>query len=209
MHQRLAFSAANAAQNRKLRDVHGRARKRSVIDPAKNAREFLDRGTCAGKRSVSSMMCIHHYDNITVHIEESCLFAASPSPLLGALHSEVLMTHRRIVTLMALMLSIAACLPSVFADQALSPNWVGELKIGEAKHLVQLRLEVDRLPPAGTITFPASGGSHIPLSVVSVDRDHLKFAWHDDAGEESFDGRVSAGLLDGTVRAGNQQGTLH
>jgi len=119
------------------------------------------------------------------------------------------MTHRRIVTLMALLLPIAACLASVFgADQALSPNWVGELRIGETKHLVQLRLEVDRLPPAGTIAFPASGGTDIALSVVSMDEGHLKFAWHDDAGEESFDGRVSAGLLDGTIRAGSRQGTL-
>ena len=36
----------------------------------------------------------------------------------------------------------------------------------------------------------------------------MKFVWTDDAGQASFDGSLSAGLLEGTVRAGDKQGTL-
>ena len=36
----------------------------------------------------------------------------------------------------------------------------------------------------------------------------MAFAWTDDGAPMSFDGRLSAGLLAGTVRSGDKQGTL-
>src|SRR5215471_14166020 len=121
---------------------------------------------------------------------------------------EVLMTHCRIVML-PLTVAIAAGLANFFGtDQPLNPNWVGELNIGEIKHFVQLRLEVEQVPLAGTIAFPASGGTDIPLSAVSQQRGHVKFSWQDDAGPMSFDGSLSEGLFTGSVRTGNKQGTM-
>ena len=101
-----------------------------------------------------------------------------------------------------------ACVVACFGDQSLSQNWVGELKIGETKHFVQLRLDDTHKPVAGTISFPASGRSDIPLSDISVDSGHVTFAWAEEAGATSFDGTLSAGLLEGTVRSGDKQGTL-
>jgi uncharacterized protein len=103
---------------------------------------------------------------------------------------------------------LIACVVACFGDQSLSQNWVGELKAGDAKHFVQLRLDSARKPIAGTIGFPASGRSDIPLSDVSVEGGHVRFAWTDQAGATSFDGTLSAGLVDGTVRSGDKQGTL-
>lgn len=94
-----------------------------------------------------------------------------------------------------------ACAVACFADQSLSQNWVGELKIGETKHFVQLRLDAGPKAVAGAISFPASGRSDIPLSDISVDAGHVKFAWAEEAGATSFDGILSAGLLEGTVRS--------
>lgn len=97
----------------------------------------------------------------------------------------------------------------LFATAApLNQDWVGELRIGDAKRLVQLKLTGDRESMAGTIAFPASGRSNIPLSDVSVDHVHVKFAWTEDSGQVRFDGNHFAGLLDGTVRTGTEQGTL-
>ncbi len=119
------------------------------------------------------------------------------------------MLRRWIIGLSTLLVSAFACWPSLLGtDQSLSQDWVGELKIGEIKHFVQLRLDGDCEPPAGTIAFPASGRADIPLSDVSVVQDHVRFAWTDDAGPMAFDGSLSAGLLAGTVRTGNKQGTL-
>jgi dienelactone hydrolase len=119
------------------------------------------------------------------------------------------MFRRWIIGLSALLVSAFACLPSVLGtDQSLSENWVGELNIGEIKHLVQLRLGGDREPTAGTIAFPASSGADIPLSAISVEHGRVAFAWTDDGAPTSFDGRFSAGLLAGTVRSGDKQGTL-
>jgi dienelactone hydrolase len=119
------------------------------------------------------------------------------------------MLRRWIIGLSALLVSTPACRTSLLGtDQPLSQNWVGELKIGEIKRFVQLRLDADREPTAGTIAFPASGRADIPLSDISVVQGHVRFAWTDDAGPISFDGSLSAGLLEGTVREGNQQGTL-
>ena len=119
------------------------------------------------------------------------------------------MFRRWIIGLSALLVSAFACLPSLLGtDQSLSENWVGELKIGEIKHLVQLRLSGDREPTAGTIAFPASSGADIPLSAISVEHGRVTFAWTDDGVPMSFEGRFSAGLLAGTVRSGDKQGTL-
>jgi len=119
------------------------------------------------------------------------------------------MFRRWIIAFSALLISAFACLPSLLVtDQSLSENWVGELKIGEIKHLVQLRLGGDRESPAGTIAFPASSGTDIPLSAISVEHGRIAFAWTDDGVPMSFDGRLSAGLLAGTVRRGDKQGTL-
>lgn len=118
------------------------------------------------------------------------------------------MLSRRTIGLSS-FLCAAACLASLFgADQSLSQDWVGELRIGDIKHLVQLRLDVGRASVAGTISFPASAGSETPLSDVFVDHGHVRFVWNDDAGQESFDGSVSAGLLEGRVHSRSQQGTL-
>ena len=82
-----------------------------------------------------------------------------------------------IIGLSALLVSAFACWPSLLGkDESLSQDWVGELKLGEIKHFVQLRLAGDRDPSAGTIAFPASGRADIPLSDVSVVQSHVKFA---------------------------------
>lgn len=80
--------------------------------------------------------------------------------------------------------------------------------MGGIKHLVQLTIAADREPVTGTIAYPASAGADIRLSAISVEHSRVKFAWTDDAGPMAFDGSVSAGLLAGTVSAGNKQGTL-
>ena len=114
------------------------------------------------------------------------------------------MLCRWIIGLSASLVCAVAC----FGDQSLSQNWVGELKIGDTKRFVQLGLDGARKPVTGTIAFPASGRSDIPLSDVSVDGGHVKFAWAEEAEATSFDGTLSAGLLEGTVRSGDKQGTL-
>ena len=109
------------------------------------------------------------------------------------------------------ILGLSACLSctvACFADKPLSQDWVGELKIGDTKHFVQLRLDNARKPIAGTIGFPASGHSEIPLSNISVDGSKVKFAWAEETVATSFDGNLSAGLLQGTVRSGDKKGTL-
>lgn len=105
-------------------------------------------------------------------------------------------------------LLIPLLLVSSVADPPLNQDWVGELQVGESKRFVQLKINADRQPIAGTIAFPASGRADIPLSDVSADESHVKFVWTDDAAQTSFDGRLSAGLLSGTVSAGNKHGTL-
>ena len=114
------------------------------------------------------------------------------------------MLSRWIIFLSASLACVIAC----FGDQSLSQSWIGELKIGDTKRFVQLALDGARKPVTGTIAFPASGRSDIPLSNVSVDAGHVKFAWTEEAGVTSFDGTLSAGLLEGTVRSDYQQGTL-
>jgi len=114
-----------------------------------------------------------------------------------------------IMGLSALLVSAFAGWPSFLGtDQSFSQDWAGELRIGENKHFVQLRLAGDREPSTGTIAFPASGGADIPLSEVSVVRSRVRFAWTDDSGQTSFEGNLSAGLLAGTVRTGKKSGTL-
>ena len=113
---------------------------------------------------------------------------------------------RRTCVLVAVVLGCSTV--RVAADPPLNPDWVGELQIGDFKRFVQLKIAGDRQPLAGTIAFPASGRADIPLSDVSVDQGRVKFAWTDDAGRVRFDGVLSAGLLEGTVRAGDKQGTL-
>lgn len=94
------------------------------------------------------------------------------------------------------------------AGPPLNQDWVGELEFGGTKRFVELKLAVDHAPILGTIAFPVSGGTEIPLSDVSVDQGHVKFAWTDDAGQTAFDGSLSAALLAGSVRQGTRQGTL-
>jgi uncharacterized protein len=94
------------------------------------------------------------------------------------------------------------------ADPPLNKDWVGELQIGDSKRFVQLKIDADHQPIAGTIAFPASSQSEISLSDVSVDHGHEKFAWKDDADRPLFDGSLSAGLLEGTVRACDKEGGL-
>jgi len=114
-----------------------------------------------------------------------------------------------IMGLSALLVSAFAGWPSLLGtDQSFSQDWAGELRIGENKHFVQLRLAGDREPSTWTIAFPASGGADIPLSEVSVVRTRVRFAWTDDSGQTSFEGNLSAGLLAGTVRTGKKSGTL-
>ena len=105
-------------------------------------------------------------------------------------------------------LLISLLFVSSVADPPLHQDWVGELQIGDSKRFVQLKINADHQPVAGTIAFPASSQSEISLSDVSVDQGHVKFAWKDDADRTSFDGRLSAGLLSGTVSAGNKRGIL-
>ena len=97
---------------------------------------------------------------------------------------------------------------SYAADPPLHQDWVGELQIAESKRFVQLKINADHQPITGTIAFPASGRADIPLSDVSADDGRVKFVWADDAAQTSFDGRLSAGLLSGTVSAGKKRGTL-
>jgi pimeloyl-ACP methyl ester carboxylesterase len=101
------------------------------------------------------------------------------------------------------------CSPFLFAsDQPLSQDWVGELQIGGSKRFVQLKMTGDHGSMTGKIAFPASGQADTPLSDVTVKQGHMRFAWKDDAGQAWFDGGLADGLLSGTVRAGDKQGTL-
>jgi len=118
------------------------------------------------------------------------------------------MPRRLIIAFSTIVIFGAAFVPAFAgADQSLSQNWVGELKIGSSRRFAQLRLDSDH-EPAGTIGFPASGRTVIPLSAVSVEQGHVRFTWAEDSAQTQFDGRLSAGLLDGTVQTGAQQGTL-
>src|SRR5215467_11874821 len=114
-----------------------------------------------------------------------------------------------IVALSTALIFRAAFVPALAGtNEPLSQNWVGELKIGSSSRFVQMRLDSDRQPAAGTIGFPASGPTGIPLSAVSVESGHIKFTWAEDSGQTQFEGRLSAGLLDGIVQTGAQQGML-
>jgi dienelactone hydrolase len=113
---------------------------------------------------------------------------------------------RKIFSLIGTALVVSTCLSA--ADPPLHRDWVGELLIGDMKHFVQLTIAADREPMSGTIAYPASDVGAISLSAISVERGHVKFAWTDDAGPMAFDGSLSAGLLEGTVRTGNKKGTL-
>ena len=118
------------------------------------------------------------------------------------------MPCRLIVALSTVLIFGAGLEPALTGTRSLSQNWVGELKIGSSSRFAQLRLDSDREPATGTIGFPVSGRTDIPLSGVSAEQGHVKFSWAEDSGQNRFDGRVSAGLLDGTVQTGTQQGTL-
>jgi hypothetical protein len=84
------------------------------------------------------------------------------------------------------------------AELMLHREWAGELRIGDVRHFVQLTISADRKPMTGTISYPASDGADIPLSAISEEHGHVRFAWTDDAGPLSFDGSLSTGLLTGT-----------
>ena len=117
---------------------------------------------------------------------------------------------RRLIGALSTVLIFGAVFMSAFAgaDPPLSHDWVGELKIGSSSRFVQVHLDSDRDPAEGTISFPASGRTDVPLSAVSVGRGHVIFTWAENSGQARFDGTLSAGLLEGTVQTGTQQGTL-
>ena len=118
------------------------------------------------------------------------------------------MPRRLIVALSTVLIFGAGLERALTGTRSLSQNWVGELKIGSSSRFAQLRLDSDREPATGTIGFPVSGRTDIPLSGVSAEQGHVKFSWAEDSGQNRFDGRLSAGLLDGTVQTATQQGTL-
>jgi hypothetical protein len=94
------------------------------------------------------------------------------------------------------------------SDPVLHRDWVGELQIGDIKHLVQLTIAADRAPLTGTIAYPASDVAAIPLSAISVEHGHVRFAWTDEGTPMSFNGSLSAGVLAGTVKTVGKKGTL-
>ena len=94
------------------------------------------------------------------------------------------------------------------AEPSVQQNWVGELHLGDGNRLVQVRLSGDHTPASGTIGFPASGIADTPVSNVVSDQRHVKFEWVDPHGPASFEGIPSAGLVQGTVRVGEKQGTM-
>src|SRR6204780_686467 len=113
---------------------------------------------------------------------------------------------QEILRLMGLAL---VCSTSLFAGgPVLHRDWAGELQIGDIKHFVQLTIAADREPMTGTIAYPASEVADVLLSAISMEHGHVRFAWSVDASPMSFDGSLSAGLLGGTVKTGNRQGTL-
>ena len=119
------------------------------------------------------------------------------------------MSRRLIVGLSTLLIFGTVFMPAFAgADQGLSQDWVGELKIGGSSLFAQLHLDSDREPPTGTISFPASGRTDIPLSAFSVEQGHVTFSWAEDSGQTRFVGRITDGLLEGIVRTAAQQGTL-
>src|SRR5215467_13093292 len=119
------------------------------------------------------------------------------------------MRRRWMVGLWVFLVSALAWWPILFgADQPRSQNWVGELRVGDSKRFVQLKIAADRRPMSGTIAFPAIHPAEIPLSEVSVGDRLVKFAWNGDGGPAAFDGRLSGGLLEGIVREGSKRGRL-
>src|ERR1700683_2344852 len=102
-----------------------------------------------------------------------------------------------------------ACFGGLFAaTQPMHRDWVGELQIGDVKHFVQLTIANDAELLMVIIAYPASGVTHVPLTAISSEHGHVRFAWVDHAGPMSFDGSFSAGLLAGGVQAGNAHGRL-
>jgi len=65
---------------------------------------------------------------------------------------------RRLIGALSTVLVFGAVFMPAFAraDPPLSHDWVGELKIGSSSRFVQVRLDSDRDPAEGTISFPAS-----------------------------------------------------
>jgi dienelactone hydrolase len=113
---------------------------------------------------------------------------------------------RREYQLIFVVLVCSSCL--LAQEPALHHDWVGELQVGNVNHFVQLTIAADRAPMTGTIAYPASGVTDVLLSAISVEQGHVRFAWTDDAGRMAFDGSLSDGLLTGTVKTGNREGTL-
>jgi pimeloyl-ACP methyl ester carboxylesterase len=93
------------------------------------------------------------------------------------------------------------------ADAPLSENWIGEFRLGDAKRFVQLKLKHSQGTVTGTITFPLSGPPEIPLSDIVVTQDRVGFAWIETA-RTSFDGRLTGGLLSGSVTRASERGEL-
>jgi uncharacterized protein len=113
---------------------------------------------------------------------------------------------RRVLMLIGVGLT---CLEGLLAAaQPMQRDWVGELQVGDKRHFVQLKISDDRLPLTGTIAYPASDGTDIPLSSISIKDGRVAFTWTGDDLQLSFDGSRAAGLLAGTVKSGNKEGTL-
>src|SRR6516162_1648881 len=109
---------------------------------------------------------------------------------------------------LTMLFAVACATAAPGGDRPVQNDWTGELQIGDTKVLVELRLDAAARPPAGTIAFPVRGEKPNALSTVSAENGSVTFAWPDEAGEMTFEGRISHGLLAGEVRAGRKTGTL-
>jgi CubicO group peptidase (beta-lactamase class C family)/pimeloyl-ACP methyl ester carboxylesterase len=87
-------------------------------------------------------------------------------------------------------------------------DWIGELRIGDRKSLVDLKLDYAEPSPAGTITYPVTGGKPIALSTLSAEEDQVRFSWPDATGRMTFEGTISNGILAGEIRADRKVGNL-
>jgi pimeloyl-ACP methyl ester carboxylesterase len=105
-------------------------------------------------------------------------------------------------------LAFLFCSSTVFtAKAALSESWIGELRLGHAHRFVQVKLKRTQDAATGTIAFPVSGRSEIPLSDIVVTQDRVRFAWIETA-RTSFDGRLSGELLSGSIARASEIGEL-
>jgi pimeloyl-ACP methyl ester carboxylesterase len=106
-----------------------------------------------------------------------------------------------------LTLAFLFCSSVFTGEPSLSENWIGELRLGDAKRFVQVKLKRSQDTVTGTIAFPVSSRSETPLSDIVVTQDRVRFAWT-EAARTSFDGRLSGGLLSGSITSASERGAL-